>query len=198
MVMKQLWCAAAALGILAAACGRGNGDGDGKFPAGFEQRSDAEKISYLMAHASPDSVARYVCDASLGLVPGAKIDTFANALLYAYDTYRGDSLTIFCDAFEQYSSNLPLDRKMKIYALAGKADPMGMGYQLGLEYVAKIKEKSMTADEVAAEIEAFKKACADDPETYTRFEKAFALALSLDDTPDLPRDIKQKFSTPNP
>lgn len=196
MVMKQLWCAAAALTIVAAGCGRGNGD-DGKFPAGFEQRSDAEKISYLMEHASPDSVARYVCDASLGLVPGAKIDTFANALLFAYETYRGDSLTIFCDAFEQYSSNLPLDRKMKIYALAGKADPMGMGYQLGLEYVAKIKEKSMTADEVAAEIEAFKKACADDPETYTRFEKAFALALSLDDTPDLPQDIKRKFSHPN-
>lgn len=197
MVMKQLWCAAAALAIMVAACGRGNGEGNGEFPSDFQQRSDAEKISYMMGHASPDSVARFVCDASLGMVNGARIDTFANALLYAYETYRGDSLTMFCDAFEQYSSNLPLDRKMKIYALAGKTDPMGLGYQLGLEYVAKIKEKSMTADEVSAEIEAFKKACADDPDTYSRFEKAFALALSLDDTPDLPRDIKQKFSHPN-
>lgn len=189
---KTVAIMAAAIALLSGACGSGNNSGK-DFPKEFASMSDTQKMAWMMEHNAPDSVAHFICDASLDLIDGAKIDSFPNAVLYAYENYHGDSLTMFCTEFEAYSAALPLDRKMKIYTLAGKTDPMGLGYQLGLEYVANIRRKKMTADQVASEIEAFKKACGADTETYDRFYKGFQIALKADSGIELDPKIKARF-----
>lgn len=188
--MKKILCLVAAMPLLFAACG---GKGSGSMPDNFNSMTDAAKMAYMMKTVSPDSVARFVCNSSLGMVENARIDTFPNAILYAYENYKGDSLTQFCTEFEAYSAALPLQHKMKIYNLSGKTDPMGLGYQLGLEYVDNIRRKKMTASQVADEIEAFRKACGSDTDTYDRFYKGFQTALAADSGIELDPSVKQRF-----
>lgn len=182
---------------VAAACllmtGCSGGGSDKGFPKDFSSMTDAQKTAWMMENHAPDSVAHILCDIALENYKGIKIDTLPNAVLYAYENYRGDSLVAFSTEFDSYSSSLPLESKMKIYTLAGKSDPMGLGYQLGLEYVANIRQKNMSADQVAQEIEAFRKACGEDTETYERFYKGFQVALNADSGVDLDPQIKARF-----
>lgn len=147
----------------------------------------------MMEHAEPDSVARFICSAALGKVPGIKIDTIANAVAFVYQKYSEPQAIAFADAFDQYPNSLPIDQKMKLLMLVGEKDPMQLGYQLGLEYVDEIRKNNMKAADVEAEVEALRKACASDPEMFTRFLKGFQVALRLDQGKDLPDDIYQKF-----
>lgn len=173
-------------------CG-GNNAGDGSYPSNFTLMSDGEKVAWMMHKCTPDSVARFIINSALELNGSVRIDTFQNAVLYAYETYRNDSLTFFAEEFDNYSSSLPLDKKMQIYNLAAKTDPMGLGYQLGLEYVEHLRENIMNLSAVDAEIEAFRKACASDTDTYRRFLKGLSTALSVDDAPGIPEDVKIKY-----
>ena len=172
-------------------CGSKGGSGD--FPENFDKIGDAGRVAYMMKTVSPDSVARFICDASLGKVEGARIDTITTATLYAYENYKNDDLSLFSDEFDNYSANLPLPEKMKIYSLSGKTDPQGLGYQFGLEYVNSIRMKRMKAEDVEKELAEFKKACGPDHDTYRRFVKGFKTVLELDKGNDLPADIYNRF-----
>ncbi len=181
--------------LLLASCSAKTEKGDeGGFPAGFSQLSDQAMVEYVMQHASADSVARFICNSALGRLPEAHIDTLAIAAAYAYEHYNDSCLLIFSKEFDDYSANLPLADKMKVYALAGEADPQRLGYQLGLEYVAQIREKGMTANEVKLEVDAFRQACAADTLMYERFMKGFQTALSVDHGKDLDEGIYLEFS----
>ena len=174
------------------ACG-GRGDGNGSLPPEFESRTDADKVAYMMKQASPDSVARFICNAALGRVPGARIDSINMATLYAYENYKDSTLVAFSEEFDRYSSALPLADKMRIYAMAGTVDPQGLGYQLGLDYMNDIRERKMSVQDIRAEQKAFKAACGADHDTYSRFLIGFKTVLRLDSVDRKHPDVYRAF-----
>ena len=154
---------------------------------------DNARVAYMIDKVAPDSVARFICEAALGHVKGAKIDTLANATLYAYENYKDSDLMVFSEAFDVYSNSLPLPDKMKILSMTGLSDPQGLGYELGLEYVGNIREKKMSIDQVEKEIEALRVACGTDTVMFTRFMKGFQTVLRVDHGKDLPEAFYTKF-----
>lgn len=174
-------------------CGGSDSKKQESLPAGFGNLDDASKVAYFMERLSPDSVARLICDASLGKVAEVRIDTFAIAAAYAYEHYSDSCLIAFSKEIDGYTSNLPLPEKMRIYFMAGKADPQRMGYQLGLEYVNHIRENSMTVEQIREELEEFRNACAGDSATFRRFVKGFHTVLKIDHGKDLPEDVYEAF-----
>lgn len=178
--------------VLMAAC-KGKGNGTDAFPEGFQSLSDEQKVSYMMQHVSADSVARFIIYASLGRVEGVSIDTFNNATLKAYENYRDTALQTFSWEIDRVSEELPLHDKMRLRSMVGAEDPQGLGLTLGLEYLNQIRVKGMTADEVLSELQALKKACADDPDMYARFIIGFRTVLRYDKNSDMPKDIYTRF-----
>lgn len=184
-------------GAVVSVCSCGGKNGSGDFPDNFGTIGDAGRVSYMMKNVTPDSVARFICDAALGKVGGARIDSLPTATLYAYEHYKNTDLASFAAQYDAYSQSLPLEEKMKLYALAGSYDPQQLGYQLGLEYVGNIRSKKMTADQVAAELEEFKKACGNDHGTYKRFVKGFKVVLELEKGNGISGDIYSRFKNLN-
>lgn len=184
-------------GAVVSVCSCGGKNGSGDFPDNFGTIGDAGRVSYMMKNVTPDSVARFICDAALGKVEGARIDSLPTATLYAYEHYKNTDLASFAAQYDAYSQSLPLEEKMKLYALAGSYDPQQLGYQLGLEYVGNIRSKKMTADQVAAELEEFKKACGNDHDTYKRFVKGFKVVLELEKGNGISGDIYSRFKNLN-
>ncbi len=179
--------------LLLVACGGKTKAVEPPFPTNFNSLSDESKVAFMMEKVTPDSVARFICDGALGKIKDAHIDTIAIAVAYAYEHYNDSSLMYFSREFDDYSSNLDLPDKMRIYLMAGLSDPKRLGYELGLEYVDHIREERMKVADVKNEIEAFKTACADDSVTYVRFLKGFKTVLRLDHGKDLPEEIYQAF-----
>lgn len=185
--------AAPALTItLMVACKGGSGSG-GDFPGDFSQWPDTAKVGYMMKHTTPDSVARFICNATIGRVPGIEIDSISEATLYAYESYKSHDLDKFQEEYDGYSSTLPLALKMKLLFKVATENPIQLGYQLGLEYVERIREDQKSVADVEAEIKEFRKACGADTETYDRFIKGFKIALQEDHGKDLPEDIYRHF-----
>lgn len=176
------------------ACGK-KGSGEGNFPEGFNSRSDAQKVAYMMENASADSVARFIIYASLGKIPDAHIDSISLATLYAYENYTDTALQAFSLEFDRLSEELPIYDKMRLRSLVGAEDPQRLGLTLGLEYMNQIRIKEMTADEVKRELQQFKKACADDPDLYARFLIGFRTVLKYDLHSDMPKEIYNTFLT---
>ncbi len=184
--------AALAIGLAVTSCGSKKGS-DEVAPENLSNLPDTAKVAYMMRTVSPDSVARYICDASLGRYPQARIDTFAIATAYAYQNYADTCLIAFSQELDYYSANLPLPEKMKIYSMGGQSNPQGLGYEMGLEYVNYIRENKMSVDDVKREINAFKGACGEDSLTYIRFIKGFKTVLNADRGKDLPEQIYTVF-----
>lgn len=182
---------ACCLTILASCGGKGHGN---HFPKGFADWHDARKVQYVMDNASPDSVARFLCAASLGKIEGVKIDTLPTATLYVMENYPDSCLQSFAEAYDAYVDGASLKDRMRLYRLAASEDPMKLGYELGLHYVNKIRVNGMTPEEVEAEIAELQRACADDTVTFTRFRKGFRVALTVDGAADIPKSIYDKYS----
>lgn len=178
--------------LLIPACG-GKNKKAGDFPDGFSSLSDEQKVSYMIQHVSADSVARFIIYASLGKVEGVKIDTLNNATLKAYETYTDTALQTFSWEFDRIAEELPLHDKMRLRALVGAEDPQGLGLTLGLEYMNQIRVKDMSVDQVLEELQAFKKASADDPDLYARFLIGFRTVLRYDKNSDMPKEIYSRF-----
>ncbi len=198
--MPRLWGILAMSAILMSglmmSCGGSEGS-TSNFPKDFNKKSDEEKVAYLMKTASPDSVARFICRAALGEIPGVKIDTLAIATLYAYETYKDKNLETFSHAYDSFADGLPLDKKMMLRKLAAMEDPMQLGYALGLEYVNSIRLDHKNAKTVEEEIAALKKVCSQNPEDsamFPRFMKGFEVALEIDGAGDVPKEIYIKYA----
>lgn len=196
---RPVWTAALGLLLALTSCGGGAGGEDGGFPAGFDSRDDRAKVGYVMERATPDSVARFICLAALGHVPGVHIDSLALATNHAYAMYgnmrndKDSAMVVFQVEYDEFSARLPLADRMRLYKMAGEMDMQGLGYGLGLDYVGRIRERSMTPDSVRAEIEAMRKACADDPKMFARFMTGFKTALRIDRGKDLPEGVYETF-----
>lgn len=98
-------------------CASSGSDKEKGFPSGFDSLDDVSKVAYVIENATPDSVARFLCEASLGHVAEARIDTLALAAAFAYEHYNDSALIAFSQEFDSYSANLPLADKMRIYSL---------------------------------------------------------------------------------
>lgn len=181
--------------IVGASCKKKNGGNGVDVPNEFATMDDRGRVEYLIKKESPDSVARFIIDAALGDIPGARIDTLILAQGVAYEKYENqpDEMAIFSSEMERYAASLDLTRKKKLYAMSGMHDPEGYGYDLGLEYVNNIREKKLSAADVTKEISDLKRACANDPDTYKRFVKGFKLAL-IKDHVGVPQDVYQRFT----
>ena len=196
--MKRIFIGLAGMAIAAAAglagCSQKGARPAEGFPKDFAFLPDVEMVRYVMDNASPDSVARFICDAALGRIPEGSIDTLAVAAAYTYENYNDSCLIIFSKEFDDYSANLPLADKMRIYAMAGEADPQRLGYQLGLEYVSHVRDNQMTTGQIKEELSAFRTACADDTLLYRRFLKGFQTALRIDRGKDLDESVYKEFA----
>ena len=182
----------AILSLVTSCGGKGKNSGNG-FPENFGSIGDSGRVAYMMKNTTPDSVARFICASALGRVEGSRIDTLALATAYAYENYKGEELETFGAEYERFVSALSLADRMKIYALGGTEDPQGLGLQLGLEYMQTIRDNNMSAEDVEKELAEFKKACADDPDTYERFLIGFKTVLKADNGKDMPKEIYDKF-----
>lgn len=179
---------------MAAGCGKKGKEAD--MAARLSGMSDLAIMQYMMENVSPDSVARFICDASLGKIEGVKIDTLSMAALYAYETYKDDDLQSFQTAFDGYADNLPLADKMRLRKLAASDNPDALGYQLGLEYVNDIRTGKKQGKDVEAEIAALKTLCEASPEdslTFKRFMTGFKVALDQDGSDGIPKQIYEKY-----
>lgn len=175
-----------------ASCGHRQTDA-AALPDNFDQLTDTAKVAFMMDIVTPDSVARFICDASLGKSKIAHITSLPQATAYAYQHYSDSTLIVFSQELDTYSANLPLAEKMKILMMAGQSDPQRLGYELGLEYVGYIRENKANVEEVKKEIEALKTACGEDSLMYIRFLKGFKTVLKADRGKDLPEDIYNVF-----
>lgn len=95
-------------GAVVSVCSCGGKNGSGDFPDNFGTIGDAGRVSYMMKNVTPDSVARFICDAALGKVEGARIDSLPTATLYAYEHYKNTDLASFAAQYDAYSQSLPL------------------------------------------------------------------------------------------
>lgn len=181
-----------ALTVLSGCGGGKNRSGQG-FPANFNALSDTARVAYVMKNTTPDSVARFICRAALGHLDGARIDSLGIATNYAYEKYSGKDADLFGSEYDNLVASLPLADKMRMYAMAGVEDPQGLGLQLGLEYMQSIREKNMSVSDVEKELKAFKAACGEDDETYSRFIIGFRTVLEADSGRDMPKGIYDRF-----
>lgn len=163
-------------------------------PDAFNSFSTEKKMAYLMKTLPPDSVARFVCESAMGKQYGSNIE-LADALMYAYTNYKEADQIVFDEAFNRYGDRLPLSDKMKFYQMANLSDPEIFEYEIGLRYVSSIREEEKDAKKVKVELEKFKSACKNSPETYKRFMKGFKEALRLDRGHDLDERIYTQFIT---
>ena len=173
--------------------GKDKGENTG-FPSNFDTIGDAGRVAYVMRTSSPDSVARFVVNAALGRVPGARLDTMANATLYVFSNYNSDDQTIFAEEYERLESELTLTERMQLFKKGGSEDPQSFGLDLGLSYLSRVREQNLSAKDVEAEIAEFKKSCGADTMTYVRFVKGFTTALEYDKGKDVKKEIYNKFS----
>lgn len=190
---KTFLLALAALALAGAvSCGKGK-DKAPVYPENFNNIGDAGRVAWMIRNATPDSVARFIIYGSLGRVDGARIDTLAIATNAAYEKLKGDDLDKFGAEYESIMAGLSLADKMRVYAAAGTEDPQGLGYRLGLEYLATVRDGSKSVKDVKQEIDAFRDACGKDTSTYRRFLIGFKTVLRVDSGKDVNREIYNTF-----
>lgn len=168
------------------------GSGTQGLPGDFMQMSDSQRLAYMMKEVKPDSLARFVCDAALGKIKGAKIDTLSTANLYVMEHYRDENVEIYIQEFDNYKASKPLVERMKLEKWLGNYDDTALGYQLGLEYVGYIREHNLSVKQIEQEISQLHRQT--DPQLYNRFITGFKVALENDRGKDLNEEIYRRFA----
>lgn len=183
------------IGLLAliAACSGNEKKTQSALPPNFSSMSDEERMSTMMRKIDPDSLARFLCRASLGEIPGAQIDTLSTAYVYAIENLRGDDVEKFAVGFENAMSNLSLSDKMATQFKLGLSDSLSVGYDLGLRYVNTIRTKRLDIKAIEKDLGEFRQACGTDTSTYRRFVYGFRTALAVDSGKDLSNDIFNRY-----
>lgn len=190
--MRKFLLVAAAAVVLMISCGKKNDD-DNALAEKLAHMSDSQRVDYLMHQMPPDSLARLVVNSALGKESQVRFDTIANAIVYIQDNLKGDSLDLFTMEYESYVEGLPLTEKMKYLKLGTLEDEVKIGFKLGTEYTAVIREKNMTADQIEKELRAFKQVCDTDTAMYRRVIKGFQTALEIDKASGVSADIYNRF-----
>lgn len=189
----RVYAAAVTFLILLSGCGKEEKKVEAGFPSDFNNRTDAEKVAYVMRTSTPDSVARFVMESALGRKKGIIIDTLAIAELYVYSNYNSEKQLIYAEESSRIKEGLTLAEQMYLFKKGSTESPVMFGLNLGLTYLGRIREHNMMAKEVEKEIADFKKMCGDDTTTYRRFVTGFTEALRQDKDKDVKREIYDRF-----
>ncbi len=186
-------CAGISLALAISGCGKKDDTSGSSLPADFNKKTDSEKIAYLMRTTTPDSVARFVMDASLGRIKGVQIDSLAMVELYIVSNYDSQKQLEYAEESVRLKDQLTLAQRMKLFKKGSAEDPIGFGLDLGLGYLSIIREKNLSANDVDKEIKEFKKECKEDTATYRRFVVGFTEALRQDKDKDVKKEIYDRF-----
>lgn len=175
-----------------ACSGNGNKNNADNLPA--DNLCDTAKVAFMVQRATPDSVARFICNTAIGLNKGVSLKSLQAAVLYAYEKYKDEDLQKFSEEFDFYAASLPLAQKMQVLSQAALADPDGLGYKMGLEYAFQIQSNKLSLKQIDAEIQALKNACGKDSITYLRVLNGLSIALSMPEYSSLPKEILDKYT----
>ena len=178
---------------LLSGCGKEGKKSEPGFPPDFNNRSDSEKVAFVMRTASPDSVARFVMETALGRKKGLSLDTLAIAELYVYSNYDSEKQLAYAEESDRIKENLSLSEQMYLFKKGSTESPVVLGLNLGLSYLSHIREHNLSVKEVEKEISDFKKMCGEDTTTYRRFVTGFTEALRQDKDKDVKREIYDRF-----
>ena len=190
---KVTICSGLALAFLFSGCGKNSEETASSLPAGFNKKTDSEKVAYVMRTATPDSVARFVMDASLGKIKGVQLDSLAIVELYIVSNYDSQKQLEYAEESARLKEQLTLAQRMHLFKKGSADDPISFGLDLGLGYLSIIREKNMSAKDVEKEIKEFKKECQNDTSTYRRFVIGFTEALRQDKDKDVKKEIYDRF-----
>lgn len=192
--MYKFFMSMAVIAALLTSCG-GSDNKESGYPKNFNSIGDEGRVDYIIRHASPDSLARFIVYGAIGRDKNARIDTLAIAQNHAYEKLSPEDTETFSAAYDELVGSLPLGDKMKIYRLDGSEDPMTVGYKLGLEYATTIRERNMKSAEIEKELSDFRNVCGADTATYRRFMTGFNTVLKIDNGKDIPVEIYQKYGS---
>lgn len=186
-------CAGVVFATVMSGCGKNAEETESSFPSGFNKKSDSEKVAYLMRTTTPDSVARFVMNASLGKIKGIQLDSLAMVELYIVSNYDSQKQLEYAEESVRLKDQLTLAQRMHLFKKGSAEDPIGFGLDLGLGYLSIIREKNLSAKDVENEIKDFKKECKEDTATYRRFVIGFTEALRQDKDKDVKKEIYDRF-----
>lgn len=189
--LQSLLAAGLFLVFLASGCSGHSGSESG-LPSNFKNLSTEDKMAYLMSNLTPDSAARYVCEASMGKIYNSRME-LQQARNYVYENCSQEQIGQFESAIEAYEEELPLHERVRFSKLAAVENPDIYSYELGLQYVGSIREFNKSVEDVDQELGKLRKECQADPDFYRRFIIGFKKALELDHGRDLNEKIYQKF-----
>lgn len=181
--------------LLLGACAKKTEQAPSGLPADFNSRSDAKKMEYLMRTLPADSVARFVIDAALGNKPGVSIDTVSNAVLYVYSFSSSDDQLRFSEEYQKITDSMTPAQRVKLFEKGTAEDPLEFGFELGLNYLNRVRSNNLSAKQVEKEIAELRKACAGDTMTYRRFVTGFTTVLNYDKGKDVKKEIFNRFAT---
>ncbi|MDE7442325.1 MAG: hypothetical protein K2M69_09190 [Muribaculaceae bacterium] len=179
--------------VLTSGCKKEASESAAGFPTDFNKRSDEDKVAFVMRTCTPDSVARFVMNASLGRIKGIQIDTLSNAELYVFSNYNSEMQQKYAEESVRLKEQLTLAQRMQLFKKGSTDEPISFGLDLGLGYLSRVRERNMSADDVAKEIKDFKKECGNDTATYRRFTVGFTEALRQDRDKDVKKEIYDRF-----
>lgn len=185
--------------MLLTACGNKGGDNVedlSGLPSDFKTAPDTLKVKALMdLKISPDSIAVFLCEAGAGMRPGVKVKDFADITTYMYTHCSEEDFEIFSTTFDSHVETLTPAQRMNLYAIVAQEDGNAdkMGYELGLVYINSVMERDLTLGAVDKEIAEFRRACGKDEDTYNRFLKGFAVAISTRQPGELPAELVRKY-----
>lgn len=164
-------------------------------PADFNSRSDTGKMEYLMKTLQADSAARFVIEAALGNKPGVTIDTVSNAVLYVYSYSSSADQLLFSEEYQKITDALPPAQRVRLFEKGTAEDPLEFGFELGLNYLNRVRGNNLNVAQVEKEIDDLRKACGNDTMTYRRFITGFTTVLNYDKGKDVKKDIYNRFAT---
>lgn len=174
-------------------CKHRSEEGNAAFPADFNKKTDQEKVAFVMRTSTPDSVARFVMNAALGNIQGVTVDSLSMAELYIISNYDSQKQMEYVEETARIKDGLSLAQQMKLFKKGSSDDPIVFGLDLGLNYLSRVRERSLSAKDIEKEIKEFKKECGNDTTTYRLFTKGFTEALRQDKDKDVDKDIYQRF-----
>ena len=150
-----------------------------------------------MNHVAADSLARYICESAISEDTSGSIKSINEAVLYAYINYPDSLKKVFGSELDNYTNSLPVSKRVKLYYLAGKDDPIRLGYKVGKEYVASISDTLGCSTNLKEEIKAYNTVSKNDSSFMDRFMTGLSTALNAAGMGEVILEIKSNVSDNN-
>lgn len=179
-------------------CARGGSDTDSSsgeaLPPHIESMPDTAKARVMLdAGVSPDSLASFVVNCVDGKHQGITFSEFDAVENYVAERLGESALDTYDVSFEASLQALPLDKKYKVVRETKMVDEPLIGYTLGLEYVNRVVDNSLSIGKVDLEVAELKRACNSDESVYNDFLVGFAAGISHTPADLLPQEVTDKY-----